>query len=34
MVFEVDEQPGDDVREAIRSLSWVKWAFRLDKVSA
>jgi L-serine dehydratase len=34
MVFEVDEQPGDDVRDAIRGLSWVKWAFRLDKVSA
>lgn len=34
MVFEVDEQPGDEVREAIRGLSWVKWAFRLDKVSA
>jgi L-serine dehydratase len=34
MVFEVDEQPGDAVRDAIRSLSWVKWAFRLDKVSA
>ena len=34
MVFEVDEQPGDEVRDAIRSLSWVKWAFRLDKVSA
>lgn len=34
MVFEVDEQPGDEVRDAIRGLSWVKWAFRLDKVSA
>ncbi len=34
MVFEVDEQPGDAVRDAIRGLSWVKWAFRLDKVSA
>jgi L-serine dehydratase len=34
MVFEVDEQPGDDVREAIRGLPWVTWAFRLDKVSA
>lgn len=34
MVIEVDEQPGEDVRDAIRTLSWVKWAFRLDKVSA
>ena len=34
MVIEVDEQPGDDVREHIRALSWVKWACRLDKVSA
>ncbi len=34
MVFEVDEQPGDAVRDAIRGLPWVKWAFRLDKVSA
>jgi len=34
MVIEVDEQPGEEVRDAIRDLSWVKWAFRLDKVSA
>lgn len=34
MVFEVDEAPSEAVRDAIRSLSWVKWAFRLDKVSA
>jgi L-serine dehydratase len=34
MVIEVDEQPGEDVRDAIRGLPWVKWAFRLDKVSA
>ena len=34
MVIEVDEQPGDAVRDAIRGLSWVTWAFRLDKVSA
>ncbi|MDX2183606.1 MAG: L-serine ammonia-lyase, iron-sulfur-dependent subunit beta [Gemmatimonadaceae bacterium] len=34
MVIEVDEQPGLYVRDAIRDLSWVKWAFRLDKVSA
>ena len=34
MVIEVDEQPGDDVREHIRALQWVKWSFRLDKVSS
>ena len=34
MVIEVDEKPGEEVRDAIRSLPWVKWAFRLDKVSA
>ena len=34
MVIEVDEQPGEGVRDAIRGLPWVRWAFRLDKVSA
>jgi L-serine dehydratase len=34
MVIETDEAPGEAVRDAIRGLSWVKWAFRLDKVSA
>jgi L-serine dehydratase len=34
MVIETDEAPGEVVRDAIRGLSWVKWAFRLDKVSA
>ena len=34
MVIEVDEQPGEPLRDAIRTLPWVKWAFRLDKVSA
>lgn len=34
MVIEVDDRPGEDVREHIRSLPWVRWAFRLDKVSA
>ena len=34
MVIEVDDQPGENVRDAIRSLEWVRWAFRLDKVSA
>ena len=32
MVIEMDEQPNEEVRDAIRALSWVKWAFRLDKV--
>jgi len=34
MVIEVDEQPGEEVRDSIRTLPWVTWAFRLDKVSA
>jgi L-serine dehydratase len=34
MVIEVDDQPREEVRDAIRSLPWVMWAFRLDKVSA
>ena len=34
MVIEVDERPGERVRDDIRALPWVKWAFRLDKVSA
>ena len=34
MVIEVDEQPDEKVRADIRALSWVRWAFRLDKVSA
>lgn len=34
MVIEVDEQPDEKVRADIRTLSWVRWAFRLDKVSA
>jgi L-serine dehydratase len=34
MVIEVDEPPGDPVRDALRALPWVRWAFRLDKVSA
>jgi L-serine dehydratase len=34
MVIEADDQPTESVRDAIRGLSWVKWAFRLDKVSA
>jgi len=34
MVIEVDEEPSTDVRDHIRALPWVRWAFRLDKVSA
>jgi hypothetical protein len=34
MVIELDEQPGENVRDTIRSLPWVRWAFRLDKVGA
>jgi L-serine dehydratase len=34
MVWEIDEQPGEKVRDTIRALPWVRWAFRLDKVSA
>jgi len=34
MVIEVDEEPGPEVRDHIRSLPWVKWAYRLDKVGA
>ena len=34
MVIEVDEAPAEGVRDEIRRLDWVKWAFRLDKVSA
>ena len=34
MVIEVDQQPSENVRDAIRVLPWVRWAFRLDKVSA
>jgi L-serine dehydratase len=34
MAIEIDEQPGEGVRDEIRTLPWVRWAFRLDKVSA
>lgn len=34
MVYEIDEQPDERVRDVIRALPWVKWAFRLDKVGA
>jgi L-serine dehydratase len=34
MVIEIDDVPGEAVRDEIRKLPWVRWAFRLDKVSA
>jgi L-serine dehydratase len=34
MVIEVDERPDEKVRDDIRTLPWVRWVFRLDKVSA
>jgi L-serine dehydratase len=34
MVIELDEAPDDGAREEIRALPWVRWAYRLDKVSA
>ena len=34
MVIELDECPDEQVRDHIRALPWVRWAFRLDKVSA
>jgi L-serine dehydratase len=34
MVIEIDEQPGEEVRDNLRALGWVRWAFRLDKVGA
>ena len=34
MVIELDEYPDERVRDHIRGLPWVRWAYRLDKVSA
>lgn len=34
MVIELDEYPGEKTRDRIRGLPWVRWAFRLEKVSA
>jgi L-serine dehydratase len=34
MVIEIDDVPSEGVRDEIRGLPWVRWAFRLDKVSA
>jgi L-serine dehydratase len=33
MVIEIDNTPPETVRDTIRALPWVRWAFRLDKVS-
>src|SRR6476659_6035071 len=33
MVIELDDVPDESVRDRIRDLPWVRWAFRLDKVS-
>jgi len=32
MVIELDERPEESVRDAVRSLGWVKWSHRIDKV--
>ena len=34
MVIEVDDAPGEEVRDHIRALPWVRWTHRLDKVSS
>ena len=34
MVIELDDPPTDADRDQLDSLPWVRWAFRLDKVSA
>jgi L-serine dehydratase len=34
MVIELDEEPGERTRDELRGLPWVRWAYRLDKVSA
>ncbi|MCX5756754.1 MAG: L-serine ammonia-lyase, iron-sulfur-dependent subunit beta [Gemmatimonadetes bacterium] len=33
MVIEVDDPPGEEVRDHLRAFPWVRWAHRLDKVS-
>ncbi len=33
MVIECDDSPGEGVRDELRSLDWVRWARRLDRVS-
>jgi L-serine dehydratase len=32
MVIELDEAPDEKARDDIRGLTWVRWAYRLDKV--
>ena len=34
MVWEIDDRPDEKVRDTLRALPWVRWAFRLDKVAA
>ncbi|HJQ19972.1 MAG TPA: L-serine ammonia-lyase, iron-sulfur-dependent subunit beta [Gemmatimonadaceae bacterium] len=34
MVIELDEEPGATSLDDIRALPWVRWAYRVDKVSA
>jgi L-serine dehydratase len=34
MVIELDEAPAEGARDEIRARPWVRWAYRLDKVSA
>jgi L-serine dehydratase len=34
MVIELDEAPDEKARDDIRALPWVRWAYRLDKVTA
>jgi L-serine dehydratase len=34
MVIEIDQAPSEAVRDEIRALPWVRWAFRLDKVAS
>ena len=34
MVIEVDDAPSEAVRDDVRALPWVRWAYRLDKVAA
>jgi len=31
MVIEVDDEPGENVRDDIRKLKWVRWTHRLDQ---
>ena len=34
MVIEIDDAPSEQVRDEVRALPWVRWSFRLPKVSA